>query len=44
MLLSTGMVASPLAIFGTIGDGGGNRIGGVIFYDNHNAEPALWLP
>ena len=41
-LLSTGMVASPLANFGTIGDGVGNdRIGGTIFYDNHNAEPAL---
>jgi hypothetical protein len=48
MLLSTGMVATPLAQFGTVGDGNnnnGDELGGIVFYDNHNADaPGVGTP
>jgi hypothetical protein len=47
MLLSTGMVATPLAQFGTVGDGNnqnGDELGGVVFYDNNNAAGATGTP
>ncbi len=42
MLLSAPvMIAKPEAQFGVIGDGGAIFLGGVVFYDNHNADPIL---
>ncbi len=37
-MLSSSMVAKPLAVFGQIGDGTGARVGGIVFYDNHEGD------
>jgi Carboxypeptidase regulatory-like domain/SdrD B-like domain/Calx-beta domain len=38
VMLSGSMIAKPLAVFGQIGDGGLARIGGIVFFDNHEAD------